>query len=153
MFQRMGNDSARGYFGVAVYRPKNSVNIGSLFRTAQLLGASYLAVIGARYKRQPSDTYNAAYHMPLYQYDGWDDFRANIPLGTRIVAVELTPDAQMLDDYEHPKQAVYLLGAEDNGIPVAILERCHDVVKLRGKRSMNVAVAGSIVLYSRGLCT
>ena len=142
--------SHRGYFGVAVYRPKHQVNIGTLFRTAHLLNASYLAVIGARYKRQPSDTNNATYHMPLYEYGTWEDFLSHLPKGTRVVGVELDVRAKVIDDYKHPAQAVYVLGAEDDGLPPEVLNACDDIVRLRGARSMNVAVAGSIVLYSRG---
>lgn len=141
----------RGHFGIAVYRPKNSVNIGSLFRSAQLLGANYLAIIEGRYRRQPSDTMNATNSVPLYHFDSWANFAAHVPDGAVIIGVELEDDALLLDMFKHPARAVYLLGAEDDGIPDDILEQCHQVVKLRGKRSMNLAVAGSIVMYLRGL--
>ena len=52
---------------------------------------------------------------------------------------------------ERPQQAVYLLGAEDNGLPPRVLEKCHRLVSLPSVRtnSYNVAVAGSLVMYDR----
>ena len=56
-----------------------------------------------------------------------------------------------LDEFEHPENAVYLLGSEDNGIPPRVLEACGACVALSAERyaSYNVAMAGSIVLYDR----
>lgn len=47
------------------------------------------------------------------------------------------------------KRAIYLLGAEDTGIPDNILNDCDSIVQLPGNYCLNVAVAGSIVLYDR----
>lgn len=141
----------RGYYGVAVYQPKNKVNIGTLWRTAYLLGADYLATIGRRYNQQASDTYKATRHMPLFHFESFADFKKHLPEQCRLVAVELDDDASLLDNFVHPEQACYLLGSEDNGLPREVLEKCDMKVKLRGDRSMNVATAGSIVIYHRGL--
>jgi hypothetical protein len=46
----------RGFFAVGVDQPKCEINIGTLWRTAHILGAAYLFTIGKRYRRQPSDT-------------------------------------------------------------------------------------------------
>ena len=77
------------------------------------------------------------------------DFLANIPHSTKVVAVELTENAQALKDYQHPTRAVYVLGAEGTGIPEVYLSQLHDVVKLPGSFSLNVAVTGSIVVHDR----
>lgn len=51
----------------------------------------------------------------------------------------------------HPLRALYLLGAEDHGLPPEVLARCHEVVQVPSPSpySLNVAVAGSLVLYDR----
>ena len=56
-----------------------------------------------------------------------------------------------LSQFEHPERAVYLLGAEDAGLPAPIARACHHVVSLEGDRaaSYNVATAGTIVMYDR----
>jgi tRNA G18 (ribose-2'-O)-methylase SpoU len=139
----------RGYWGMAVYTPKNSINIGVLWRTAHILGASFLCTIGSRYHRQPADVTKAYRHVPLFNVSTFEDFRDWLPLNCQIVAVEMCPQARDLTNYVHPKQAVYLLGAEDNGIPEEILNKCKTVIQLKGERSLNMAVAGSIVAYHR----
>ena len=66
-----------------------------------------------------------------------------------IVGVEMggTP----LPEFEHPVRAVYLLGAEDGGLPNQVREQCHSVVSLPSVRleSYNVAQAGTLVMYDR----
>ena len=56
-----------------------------------------------------------------------------------------------LASFEHPERAIYLLGAEDHGLPPAIVRQCSHVVSLEAARtpSYNVAVAGSLVMYDR----
>ena len=139
----------RGYYGVAVYHPKIRVNVGTLWRTANLFGGAFMATIGRRYKKQPSDTMDSPKHIPLYNYLTFDDFYNHLPHDCKLVGVELVDKAIDLYGFSHPERAVYLLGAEDHGIPTNVLERCHTVIKLRGTHSMNVSVAGSIVIYHR----
>jgi len=44
-----------------------------------------------------------------------------------------------------------LLGAEDKGLPVEVLEKCNTIVSLEAmlRPSFNVTVTGSIVIYDR----
>lgn len=140
---------SRGFFAVGIYGPKNIVNIGTLWRSANLFGASYIYTIGARYKAQASDTMNTPKHVPLFEYDTFDAFKAALPRDCMITAVELDETAEPIKGFKHPERTAYLLGAEDQGIPQAVLKKCHRVVKLPGERSMNVSAAGSIVLFDR----
>lgn len=144
---------SRGFFGVAIYRPKTEVNVGSLFRTAHILGADFLCTIGKRYKYQSSDVLKSTKHLPLFHYSDFEDFYEHMPHDCRLVGVELDERAKAVECFTHPQRAIYMLGAEDDGLPPKVMDRCHDLVKLRGERSMNVAVAGSIVLYSRAPTT
>ena len=141
----------RGYWGVAVFGPKREVNTGTLFRTAHILGAQFIATIGRRYERQASDTLNSIKHVPFFEYADFEEFKKHLPRGCKLVAVEMGERAIWLDEFSHPERAVYLLGAEDTGLPQRVIDQCHAVIRLRGERSMNVAVAGSIVAYHRGL--
>lgn len=140
---------SRGYYGIAIYRPKKEVNFGSLLRTAQIFGASFIAMIGRRYERQASDTFGAVNHIPVFEYDSFDSFYINLPRSCQIVAVEQQEGAKPLKGFKHPLSACYLFGAEDDGIPANVLNRCQQVLVLEGERSMNLAVAGSIVIYHR----
>lgn len=137
------------FFGIGIINGKTPENLGVLWRSAQNLGASFIFTIGNRYAKQASDTHNAVNSMPYFHYESFQDFFKNLPKGARIVGVEMTPEAQSLEDFEHPRRCVYLLGAEDHGLIKEAIEQAHFLVQFPSKFSLNVAVAGSIVLYDR----
>ena len=139
----------RGYFGIGIENTKTVMNIGTLWRSANLMGADFIFTIGARYKKQPSDTLKTWRHIPLYTYDTFEDFYKHIPYDCRLIGVELDEGAIPIKEYVHPERCIYLLGAEDHGLTKKAQERCHNLVVLPGRMSMNVAVAGSIVMYDR----
>lgn len=139
----------RGYFGVGIVNTKTAANVGVLWRSADLLGASFIFTVGRRYKREPSDTMKSWRHIPLLNFSSLDDLWDHLPFDCRVVGVELQDDAKPLAEYRHWQRAIYLLGAEDHGLTPEAIERCHDLIVLPGRRSMNVSVAGSIVLYDR----
>lgn len=145
----MKTKNIEGYCAIGVFRGKTGHNMGTLWRSAYILGASYIFTIDKRYKKQSSDVLKTWARIPLFHYDSFDEFMQNIPYDCRVIAVELTDEAVFLSDFEHPKRAIYILGAEDDGLPKEILEKCHYTVKLPGNNSLNVAVAGSIVLHDR----
>lgn len=140
-----------GFFGIGCLGMKTADNYGTLFRTAHIFGADFIFLIGARFKQQATDTTKASKHMPLYVYRDFQHFQDSRPHGAQLVGIELTKTAVPLIGFEHPKQAIYLLGAEDAGLSQQALQACQHVVILpsNGAQSLNVAVAGSIVLYDR----
>lgn len=142
---------SRGFFAVGAYHPKTEANIGTLMRSAHIFGAAYVFTIGRRYRRQASDTPNTTIHIPLFHFETIDDALAHLPFSTPLVGVELDPRGTDLHEYHHPDRAAYLLGAEDHGLPAHVIDRCHALVEIATPlpRSMNVATAGSIVLYDR----
>lgn len=143
----------RGYFGIGIENPKTEENVGTLWRSAALFGASFIFTIGRRYRHQASDTMKAWKTIPLYNFKSFSDFYATaVPYSCRLIGVELSPDARPLKSYIHPAQGIYLLGAEDNGLTNMAMAKCKasgGLIVLPGKYSMNVAVAGSIVMYDR----
>lgn len=140
----------RGYCGIGIAGSKTAVNVGTLWRSAAMLDAQFIFTIGRRWPDQASDTVKAQRHVPFFEYlNGEEFFDHGIPKDCVPVAVELDPRARPIEHYNHPERAVYILGAEDNGIPERIMNRCRDIIVLPGPRSLNVATAGSIVLYDR----
>jgi tRNA G18 (ribose-2'-O)-methylase SpoU len=139
----------RGYFEIGVYQPKTEVNIGTLWRSAYQLGASGIFTIGRRYKKQSSDTTCSYLHVPLRNYETFNDFKEHVPYDCQIVPIEM--GGHPLSNVVHPERAIYILGAEDYGLPHEILEHCKLIISLEsiGQNSYNVAVAGSIVMYHR----
>ncbi len=139
----------RGYFSIGVFNPKKAVNVGSLWRSASIFGAASMFTIGARYHKQSSDTMKSYRHIPLTTYSDFDDFYSHLPYDAQLVGIELSDGARDLATFRHPERAVYLLGAEDHGLPPSVIKRCHHVVRMQGDYCLNVAVAGSIVIYHR----
>ena len=137
------------FFGIGVFAPKTSHNIGTLWRTAYILGASFIFIIDGKYNHQTSDTSKTWSKIPFFKYENFDHFYDSMPHSTQLVGLEMGEDVKPLEIFEHPPRASYLLGAEDNGLPKEIAARCHHLVKLPGKSSLNVAVTGSIVIYDR----
>ncbi len=139
----------RGYFAIGIENTKTEHNVGSLWRTADLFGAAFIFTIGRRYKTQASDTMKSARRVPLFHYADFEDFLGHLPYDAQLVGLELDARAKPVESFCHPERAVYLLGAEDHGLTKAALARCQHLVQLPGRASLNVAVAGSIVLYDR----
>jgi tRNA G18 (ribose-2'-O)-methylase SpoU len=138
-----------GYFGIGIECCKTWTNYGTLWRTAKILGASYVFLIGKKFQKSFTDPQKSWRSLPVYSYETFDDFYNNLPFSCVLVGVEMDESAVPLELFEHPERACYLLGSEDHGLSRIAMERCHKLIKLRGETSMNVAVTGSIVLYDR----
>jgi tRNA G18 (ribose-2'-O)-methylase SpoU len=138
-----------GYFGIGILNNKTPSNLGTLWRSSFQLGADFIFVIGKRYSKQASDTVKAWKNVPLFTWMDWEDFRSHIPYNCPVVAVEMGGHA--ISNFVHPERCIYLLGAEDSGIPDHIIQECSYTLSLPSVRteSYNVAVAGSIVMYDR----
>ena len=144
----------RGYFAIGVWHPKTEVNVGTLWRHAYLFGAAFVFTVGARYKHQSSDTLRATNHVPLFAFESFADLHAHLPHSCPLVAVEMCAGAKPLPKFTHDERAVYLLGAEDHGLPETVLSEAHRKVQIpcpKDYESMNVAVAGTIIMYDRYL--
>lgn len=141
--------ASNGYYGIGILNNTSELNIGTLWRSAYILGASFIFTVDRKYKAQSSDVTSAWTRIPLYHYTTIDELIANLPYSAKLIGVELTETAVMLDGFCHPDRAVYLLGNEQIGLPKSVLKRCHDIIKLPGNYSLNVAVAGSLVAYDR----
>ena len=139
----------RGFCAIGIERGKTPENIGTLWRSAVSLGADYIFTIGARYQRQASDTVAAWRHMPLFEYHDIDDFQAHRPFDVPLIGIELSDKAEPLETFQHPERAVYLLGAEDNGLTRKAMDACQRIVQFQSSYCLNVASAGTVVLYDR----
>lgn len=137
------------FFGIGVYQPTTEHNIGTLWRTAFILGAKFIFIVDGKYSGQASDTLKTWSKIPFYRYDDFDHLYSSLPYSTQLVGVEMSDNSIPISNFVHPHRAAYLLGAENNGIPQKVLTRCHHVVRLPGEISMNVAICGGIVLYDR----
>lgn len=144
--------TGRGYFAIGIYHGKTEVNIGTLWRSAHLYGAAFVFTVGARYHRQASDTPKTPNHTPLFHFATVDDLIEHLPWSCPLVGVEMDERSRPLTSHPNSwERCAYLLGAEDYGLPQAVLDRCHHLLSIETAmpQSLNVAVAGSIVLHDR----
>jgi len=65
------------------------------------------------------------------------------------VAIELRQNAELLPQFEHPENALYVFGPEDGSIPQTYLRHCHRFVVIPTHYCVNLAAAVYLVLYDR----
>ena len=145
----MVNNLEQGFFGIGIQNGKTPENLGVLWRSAQNMGASFIFTIGNRYAKQACDTHKATGAMPYFHYENFNNFFKNLPKGAMLVGVELNENAVQLETFVHPRRCVYLLGAEDHGLSNLAIEKSQHLVKFKSELSLNVSVAGSIIMYDR----
>ena len=94
----------RGYFGVGVDGISKPMNLGNLVRIAHAFDASFFFSIAPRLKLSDaqSDTSRAQGALPFYSFAEPSDLR--LPLGCRLVGVEITDAAVELPRFppSHP---------------------------------------------------
>jgi tRNA G18 (ribose-2'-O)-methylase SpoU len=140
----------KGYFGIGVEGISKAVNVGTLFRTAHAFDAAFVFTLRAQYNRREgghSDTSDTPRSVPTYHFSDLESFR--LPLGCRLIGIEITEDAIELPTFRHPRQAAYILGAEREGLSKDVQSLCDYIVKIPMRFSVNLGVAGALVMYDR----
>ncbi len=135
---------------VAAWNISKEHNVGSLVRTAHAAAVEEVLLVGERewnrYAARTAELYTEIVHLPdaaaLLEH-----VRAR---GWNLVAVELDPRAVNLFEAEYPPRPCFLLGAELGGVPAELLDAASLIVQIPQwglVPSLNLAVAGSIVIY------
>lgn len=140
----------RGYFGIGAEGVSKSANIGALLRTAHAFGASFCFTLGTGFDARAgrsADTADTPAHVPLWRFDDLDSLR--LPDGCKLVGIEIHEDAAELPSFRHPLSAAYVLGPERSSLSPALMARCDHLVRIPTRFSLNLAVAGALVLYDR----
>jgi tRNA (guanosine-2'-O-)-methyltransferase len=130
-------------------------NLGTLSRTVDAVGACLAVPHTAHYRRCLAQGDTLGHHRhPCTHWvrigrERWVAQRQ--AEGWRVIAVELAADATPLTRLPPAgERTLVLLGHERHGIPEDLVERADECVEIpmvgRGA-SLNVAVAGSLVLY------
>lgn len=153
--RRQRRQRAHGCWGHLIVAPlwvAYGANLGTLLRTCDAVGAC-MAVPGTPHYRQALRIGDTLARRPCIH---WVDrklawIRSEKSAGGCVVGVELADDATRLGDLTVARRrTVVLLGHEHSGIPDDVWELLDQVVEIpmvgMGS-SLNVAVAGSLVLY------
>jgi tRNA G18 (ribose-2'-O)-methylase SpoU len=150
--QRRREEYRRGLrpMAIAAWNITKEHNVGSLVRTAHAVAAEEVLLIGERdWNVEAART--AELYTTVTQLPDADAFRSHLEdRGLQLVAVELDDRAVNLFDAEYPERPCFLLGAELGGIPSELLDDAELVVQIPQwglVPSLNLAVAGSVVLY------
>jgi len=142
----------KGYFGIGVEGVSKAMNVGTLFRTAHAFGASFVFTVRAQYNHREaghSDTSDTPRSVPTYHFADLSTFR--LPVGCRLVGIEISDDAIELPSFRHPRQAAYILGAEREGLSSELQAACDYLVKIPTRFSVNLGVARALIMYDRQL--
>jgi len=140
----------RGYFAIGVEGVTKPMNVGALMRTAHAFGAAFVFTLAANYARDEgnlADTSDAAGSLPFYEFDSIAQFA--LPRDCALVGIELMADAVDLPSFRHPRAAAYILGPERGSLSPEVLARCAHVVKIPTRFSINLSLAGALVMYDR----
>lgn len=142
----------RGYFGIGVENVSKTLNVGSLFRTAHAFGAGFVFTVAAAYSPAEggkADTSDTPGHVPFYAFP--DAASMVLPEGCALIGVEILDDAVDLPSFHHPARAAYVMGPERGALSPEMTARCQFVVKIPTRFSINVGLAGALVMYDRVL--
>jgi TrmH family RNA methyltransferase len=132
---------------LALWRVADPGNVGTLLRTADAFGAGVALSPGCADATGPKAlraAMGAVWRVPLSSFDE--------PAGTRVALVPRggTPLPEVAVDGE----IVLVLGAEREGLPREVLDRCDlqaSIPQAGEAESLNVAIAGAIALYELSL--
>ncbi|GGB86166.1 23S rRNA methyltransferase [Marinobacterium zhoushanense] len=139
----------KGFACIGLHNPKSPENVGNVMRAAGCYGVNSVFYTGTRYDRAKAfytDTQKVHQRIPLI---GVPELKQVVPLGARVVAVELIEGATPLMHYQHPRNAFYLFGPEDGSLSQEVLEWVDDVVYVPTTGCMNLSATVNVVLYDR----
>ncbi len=140
---------------VVLHHVRSLYNVGSFFRTADGAGVRELVLSGITATPPRKEIAKTALGAEdVVPWVGTDDLRAWMEAfaagGGQLAAIETTPEAVDLYDWQPAWPVAVLFGHEVEGLPQDLLALCHVRVRipmLGTKGSLNVATAGGVVLY------
>lgn len=150
--QRRREEYHRGLrpMAIAAWNITKEHNVGSLVRTAHAAAAAEVVLVGEREWNVEAAKTSELY-TTVTQLEDIESFRMHLESRRwNLVAVELDSRAVNVFDAEYPERPCFLLGAEVGGVPGELLDDAELVVQIPQwglVPSLNLAIAGSIVLY------
>ena len=137
-------------FAIAAWNISKEHNVGSLVRTAHATGATEVVLVGER-EWNVEAARTAEQFTDIHVLSDVADLRRHLrERRWQLVAIELDPRSVNLFDASYPDRPCFLLGAELGGVPSELLDDASLIVQIPQwglVPSLNLAVAGSIVVY------
>lgn len=146
---------------VLLHNVRSAHNVGSIFRTADAVGAERVYLTG--YTPTPIDAFGRAQadiaktalgaeQSLLWRHEASASrcIKQLARDGWHVVGVEQDKRARDYRSFRAHKPTVFVFGNEVRGLSAALRKECHDLVEIpmRGrKESLNVSVAAGVVLF------
>lgn len=134
---------------IGLQNPKSPSNVDVVMRASGCYQVKAVLYTGNRYRRAAqfnSDVHDSRDSVDLVNVD---DLLKAKPEGAKIVCVDLTIGATPLPTYQHPDNAYYIFGPEDDTIPQRIIDQADEVIYIPTYKCMNLAATVNVVLYDR----
>ena len=142
-------DSKRHGFHVAIENWQHDLNIGSIVRTANAFLAKEVHIIGnKRWNRRGAmvtDRYQHVTHHP--DVASFLEYIGKLP----VIAIDNVPGCSKLEEFELPKECVFLFGQEGPGLSQEALDSASAVLEISqfgSTRSINASAAAAITMHS-----
>jgi len=144
---------------VALDRPANPGNIGTIIRTADAAGAGGLITVGA--SADPTaptavkSSMGSLFALPVAHADDPDQLLRWAAGADRAIYAVTGSGQHDHWSVTYPGSVVLLLGSEGPGLPDDIIARCDMTVRIPmtgTAESLNLATAASVVLYEAARC-
>lgn len=143
------------FYAIGIENPKYNENISSLLRSAYLLGANYVFIIGKSYKNCKVNTGNFHKLLPLFEFDTIQRFQQAMPKNCKLIGVDINNYGHLtpieLNEYKHYENEIFILGNETSGLSSYALSRVARIIyiKTRNNTSLNVATTGALICSHR----
>jgi tRNA (cytidine/uridine-2'-O-)-methyltransferase len=138
---------------LALYQPDIAPNVGTLIRLGACLGVAVDIILPCGFPASDKSLRRAAMDYAdmaeVKSHADWASFNAERQAaGQRLILIE-TSGTLAYTDFAFQPSDILMLGRESAGTPAAVEAACDAVVRIpmvAGARSLNVAMAGAIVL-------
>ncbi|MFI3287896.1 MAG: RNA methyltransferase [Rikenellaceae bacterium] len=136
---------------------RSALNVGSIFRTADSLGVDEVVLCGITATPPSKEIHKTALGAELsVKWRKFENTTAALNTlkeeGCRIAAIEQSERSVDLTAFHRAEGMDYafVLGNEVEGVNSGVLEMCDEIIEIEQKgikKSLNVSVAGGIVLW------
>lgn len=142
---------------ILMVAPKYVHNVCAAIRASSCYGGGGVFYTGNRFDLDKMSRLPREERMKGYADSPWKGLDSDRrPIDTIIgdrdvvpVAIELTDGSEILHEFEHPDNALYVFGPEDGSIPKGIRHACHRFVHIPTFHCTNLSAAVYTVLYDR----
>ncbi len=135
----------------------NHDNLGSVFRSAAVLGGAGMGVLlsprccDPLYRKALRVSMGHALRIPFAVVDDWPRGLGGLKgLGFELIALDPAPDAERIDRMPVPERPALILGAEGPGLSPALRAVVHRravIPQMPGADSLNIGVAAGVALH------